>query len=108
MAPSLGIVLGNGGSNEGDAFDVKFERTVSKNNLVHVDLPGIGDLHTLKRILTSAFFRLLDYFFKELKCYENRNLGMVPRIVIYPRYLWNVQNDLNLWKIRPNAFGNIP
>lgn len=69
MTSPLGIVLGNGGSNEIDAFDVKFERTVSKNNLVHVDLPGIRDLHTLKWTLTPAFFRLLDYFFKELKCY---------------------------------------
>ena len=35
-------------------------------------------------------------------------LGMIPRVVICPRYLWNVQNDLNLWKIRPNVSGNIP
>ena len=64
MAPSLGIVLGDGGPNEGDAFDVKFARTVSKNNLVHVDLPGIGDLHTLKWILTPAFLVCLIIFSK--------------------------------------------
>ena len=34
--------------------------------------------------------------------------GMVPCAVIYARYLWNVQNDLNLRKILPNVSGDIP
>ncbi|MGP8320457.1 MAG: hypothetical protein ACT6FD_06690 [Methanosarcinaceae archaeon] len=33
---------------------------------------------------------------------------MVPCAVIHARYLWNVQNDLNLRKIQPNVSGNIP
>jgi len=61
-------MLGNKIANKFDILNIQFPRTVSKNCLRHVALPSIGELHTIKLILTPAFFKgKVIFLFQKVK-----------------------------------------